>query len=227
MCTGAELIPLIAAGASGIGSMITANEQQKNAERIAAARNNELQQMRQKNRALSDQATVEFQNRLDQQGAEQQTQKQEENTQQLGQAFDQAVENIPQTAPSIDGSAPSVVQNDLTKQIGEAMARSKARGGKLAQMGGYNQTLFQNGVDTNQAGQQIGFISDQAQRNARMLPYYQDLAEVGANKPGSGIGALLQMGGSLAGAAAGGYFSPKTTTAISGPLKGAVVPVTF
>src|SRR5574343_862041 len=108
MCTGAEIALIAGMGASSLGSMIQANEQQKNAERIANARNAELQQMRQKNRALSDQATVEFQNRLDDQSEANQTQQQTDNTEQLGQAFDQAVESIPQTAPSIDGSAPSV-----------------------------------------------------------------------------------------------------------------------
>ena len=102
----------------------------------------------------------------------------------------------------MSGSAPQIVQAENAKRLGEALTRSKANASRLGRLGAYNQNMFDNNLATAQAGQKISVPVGFAQSNAQMLPYYQDLAEMSATKPMSGIGSLLQAAGQV-----GGYYA--------------------
>lgn len=203
MCTGVEIaMALGSAALSGVGSAINQREQQKNNERMAAARNAELEQTRQKNRQLSQQATEIFDQRLAQMSPEQQQQQssQTENAR-IGELLTAANE-APAVDTPVSGSAPQLVQAENAKRLGEALTRSKSNATRLGTLGMYNQNMFDNNLATAQAGQKISVPVGFAQSNAQMLPYYQDLAEISASKPMSGIGSLLQAAGQV-----GGYYA--------------------
>ena len=208
MCTGAEIALIASAAASAGGTMIQQNEAQSNAKRQAAARNNELDLMRRKNSTLSDQASLKLGELLKQKSAESQAASQADTTaQQVGDAVGAASE-VPTAEIPLAGSAPDVVKNEMADRIAGAISKSKASAANLGKLSAYNTQMFNNQMSNRNTADQVQPMVSQAQRNAQMLPYYQDLAQLSATKRSSGIGQLLSAAGTVGGLAAGsGMFS--------------------
>ena len=208
MCTGLEAAALAASvGASVGGNMLQQREAEKNAKRQAEARNNEPDLMRRKNRTLSDQAGLKLGDLLKSKTAEAEAASQADAT---GQQVNEAV-GAASAAPTADiplgGSAPDVVKNEMADRIAGAINKSKVSAANLGKLSGYNQQLFNNQMNNRNTTEQIQPMVGEAQRNAQMLPYYQDLAQLSATKRSSGIGQLLSAAGTVGGMAVGsGYF---------------------
>lgn len=201
MCTGLEPALIAGAALSGAGSFISMNEQEKQAKRQAQARNAELEQMRKKNKALSDEAYSYFNERVQDQQAEAQQPQQEQLAADKSSEIAANSQAIPSSAEAIplSGSAPKVVQNEMAKRLADTLAGTGAQANRLGQLGAYNQMVFGNSMKNQDTARRISIPSGFAQSNAANLPYYQDLAELNATKSGSGIGSLLKGAGYLVG----------------------------
>jgi hypothetical protein len=206
-----ELIGAIAsAGLSAAGQMITANEAQANAERMAAARNEKLNVAMKKNDDLAAKSRAEFDARQQKATAESIEQDRADKTQAREDQLTQAVESSPASVePSLSGSAPTVIKSDLAKRMAAAMGEAKDSAKAQAKLGGYGDAWLGQGFQDVQAGRNIGTNANFASGNMAILPYQQDIAEQRAYKPISPIGGLLSGFGSMLGSYSGGGAVPK------------------
>lgn len=200
MCTGAELIGLIGAGVSTAGGLVTANEQNKNAQRQAQARNDELKKTLLKNDPLAEKSRDAFEDRLNKTQADEFAQQQHEATDTRQDELATAADEAPQAAQevSLSGSAPTVVKSDLARRMGDAMKASKQQAQSLGKLGGYGDTWLGQGIMDTEAGRDIAQNANFAGGNLAILPYKQDIAESRAYKPISPLGGLMQGLGSMA-----------------------------
>lgn len=216
MCTGLEVIlPLLSAGLSAAGGMITAKEQQRQVERQAEARNKELNRTLIKNDALAEDSRSTFRNRIAQsdpnQNAKDQKAAEKERAGDQTQAIDAATQGATENVP-LSGAAPTVVKTELAKRIGDALDVSKSQAKAQAKLGSYGDTWLNQGFQDQNAGRNLAVSTDFANGNMALLPYAQDFAEVKATKPISPLGGLLQGFGSMMGSfggASGGSALPK------------------
>ena len=180
----------------GIGGMVTANEDQKNADRIARARNQRLQAALKRNDEYARVARERFDSRTDGQAADPEGDLNAAKTG-TGEAIAANIETPDYEAGApISGSAPPIVRSALAKKMLDTFQQSTTQAKALGALGGYSNYWFDQGVDTTGAGRDIGIQNDFSRGNMAILPYEQDFAEVQANKPRSGLGGLLSgLGG--------------------------------
>lgn len=213
MCTGVEIVGLLGGLASTAGTMITAGEQQKNAERMAEARNQKLNAAMTKNDELANKSRAEFDARQQKATAENIEQDRADKTAQREQDLTQAAESTPASAEvSLSGSAPMVVKSDLAKRMAVAMGEAKDSAKAQAKLGGYGDSWLNQGFQDVEAGRNIGTNANFASGNMAILPYQQDIAEQRAYKPISPIGGLLSGFGSIASNFGGSAVPKKSVT---------------
>jgi preprotein translocase subunit SecD len=213
MCTGLEIAALLGSGLSAAGGFVQQQEMAKNQQRMAEARNNELKRTLVKNDALAKQSRDTFNQRQQDASAERIEQERADKTDQRTQVLEQAVDTAPPavTSVSLSGSAPQVVQSEMAKRIGSALADGKQQAQAQAKLGGYGDSWLSQGFQDVEAGRGIAQDANFAAGNMALLPYQQDIAEMRAHKPISPIGGLLQGFGSMLGSYGGGGGVPKRT----------------
>lgn len=213
MCTGLEfIIPLIGAGLSAAGGYVTMNEQQKNAERQAEARNEELNRTLLKNDSLAEESRDTFNQRFNQSKNAETDKQQKAAEADRAKTAEAAIDNAPVAVEDVPltGSAPNVIKSDLAKEMGAALQRSKASAKAQAKLGGYGDMWLDQGFQDQAAGRDLAMTTDFANGNMALLPYAQDFAETRATKPISPLGGLLQgFGGMIGGMGGGGGLTPK------------------
>lgn len=212
MCTGMEIVGLLGGLASAGGGMITANEQQKNAERQAKARNDELKRTMLKNDDLAKQSRETFNERTEKLKGDQMAEEQQAATDKRSESLETAVAETPVAADNValSGSAPTVVKSELAKRMGAALEGSKTQAKAQAKLGGYGDSWLNQGFADVEAGRDINQQANFASGNLSILPHQQDIAEMRATKPISPIGGLLQgFGGALGSFAGSGGLTPK------------------
>lgn len=218
MCTGLEIAALVGTAASTVGGMVTANEQQKNVEAQAKARNDRLNSTMLKNDALAKQSRAEFDARQKNATGDAIEQDRADKTQERTQDLTAAVDSTPAAADiSLSGSAPTVVKSELAKRMASALGQATDSAKAQAKLGGYGDAWLGQGLQDVNAGRNIGENANFASGNMAILPYQQDIAEQHATKPISPIGALLQGFGSIAssyGGGGGGVAKKSYTSAI-------------
>ena len=205
MCTGVE-IALLASAAAGVAGQQMQNqaaEDRQNAE-IEANNSVTLDFMRQ-NQKLEDEANNVLQNRLrqEQQPVEQQAQSFKENRQSAAQDLSA---NIGDVLAPLRGSAPRVVKQNAETQLAEADARSEQERTSLAGARSYGDLIFNKGLQTSNAAQQLGTVRGIVQSNADLLPTQQQLAISQVQDTGEELdfgGQILSGLGSLGAAGAG------------------------
>lgn len=227
MCFGAEAawVPaLIGSVLSGVGTVVTTSEANKNAKRQAKARNDVLNSTLAKNEKIADQSRAQFDQtnkRLSDQNAQEvQDKAQADRTATLETAItptNASVEAIPTT-----GSAPAVVQSEIAQKMLDVFSKSKADAKNLGKLSSYGDSWFQQGLDQNAANRDIGVLADRAAGNTAIMPYSQDFAQQRAYRPVSPIGGILQgIGGMLGSMGGGGGFydgGNQTPQVGAGPL---------
>lgn len=211
MCTGVEIAGLLGSVVSGVGSMIQMSEEQKNAARMAEARNERMRSTLAKNDELAQRSRETFNERNQKVQAEQTDQAQKDAQENRQEVLETAVEETPAPAQNValSGSAPTVVKSELAKRMGEAIGGAKEQAKKLGTLGGYGDMWLGQGFQDVQAGRSIANDANFASGNMAILPYQQDIAEMRAYKPISPIGGLLQGFGSMLGSYGGGGGVPK------------------
>ncbi len=210
MCTGLELLGAVAGVA---GSAITANEQSKNAQRMAQARNDELKKHLLKNDSLAQESRQDFAQRNAEMANKGLEQDQQQQTQQREADMTAAVESTP--APeqmaiegaSTSGSAPQVVRQEMARRIGDALTQSKEQAKASAKLGGFGDAWTQQCFKDVAANRDISVAANFAAGNSALLPHQQDIAETRAYKPISPIGGILSGFGGMLGSMGGGGVS--------------------
>ncbi len=212
MCTGLEIaLALGSTALSTVGSAMAASEQQRNNERQARARNQELSNAMARNKELSQEAITSLNSRV----ADAAPEAQKEQTQTAQDALVSSLSEaarVPEVDTGISGSAPEVVKTEMAKRLGESLGTARTNAENLGKLGTYGQMMFNNNMANQQTAQDIALPVGLARSNMDILPGLQDLAQISANKPGSGLGQVLQGLGNLGASAAGsGYFSSSPT----------------
>lgn len=208
MCFGLEaawLPLLISAGVSAAGSAISSGEDKANAKRVAGARNDVLAHQLNLNTTLGDEARGTFNTRLDQVQPAAIAGQQADVT---GQRAASIGSNLPTMTPATfpgAASSSSTTKNAYQTAIDDAVAKSQERATAQANLGGYGDLFFKQGMQDADASRSIATDVNFAKSNAALTPSLQDLAANSAYKPNSGIGAVLQGLGSAFGAYTGSH----------------------
>ncbi len=209
MCDPITLAVMAAATAASVtGAGIQSREAIDNARRIAKARNQRLEQTRAENKKFADDSRDIFNKRVADIDGDVNTN--------LGVAQAERTAGIegnipgPETDVSpVGDDAPQVVKSDFAKKIAEAFAKSTARAQALGKLSGYTGYFARQGDADEAAGRGVGVNANFAAGNMGILPHIQDMAEVQAYRPSSGLGEAMQAIGS----ALGGYAGTRTPTA--------------
>jgi len=203
MCVGPELaLVLAAAGATAGGNYLqtknnnASNKAQANARNVAA-QEGVVQQQKNQTQATDVLNTTlnKFSQTNQQQG--------------LGDVIAQrtnAIQNntTPAAAPDTNiKSAPTVVQSDLARKMGEVAGYSASQAGALAKMGATGDQFGNNSLALNDSGLKLGTISNFAQGQLGVNRLKQRVDFENARKAPSALGNLLSTAGPLLMAAAG------------------------
>lgn len=196
MCTGAEIALVASAAASAGGSYLNSqneskNEQAKiNARNAAAAQEQGRQKIFQANNDATLNSTL---GNLDKD-------KQEQSFGDLVANREQAyADNTPPAAEfaNISDTTPSVVKTDLAKKVADGMAKSKASAQALAKVGGTTDLFQNNGLDINQAANDIGTQNNLARGSLNTNLAEQTAAANNAGNKKSTFGDLLSAAGAI------------------------------
>ena len=211
MCTGLEPLLLGSMAASSVGNLMTVNSERKQAEEVAAASNQRLNEFLDRNKARETESAAIFDNRVNTAQPEAvrtiQTNAEASRTDATNAAIDSGASaaDVPlkgSTATLIGG-----VYGDADKTARDTAKADAAKANKAASFG---DSLFSQDMATTTAGRGIGTVGALAADDANMLPYYQDLAaaQARAKHPVSWFGSLLsglgKAGSMYAGSGIGG-----------------------
>lgn len=200
------------------GGIATRQNAQENANsaamrnrQAALARNNVRDAYRQRTTEWGNQNEAEKQRLLAQQEQAPQ-QKQQEDLTAAREATATSVQRAPSpTEAPISGSAPSVVQGEITKRLMDAYAQSRAGAAASAKLGSYGDTWAKNAVDLTTVGRKIDTRNNFSRGDMALLGYDQDLAEaqvpqakVKPNTWGEVLSGLGKLGSAAAGSGAFG-----------------------
>lgn len=189
---------------SVIGQILDQREADANARRRVEARNQALTNTLRMNSKYGDESRRVLDDRLrgvqpDNMAAQQQSLT---NTRMADNVA--AVTDTP--APELAGSAPEVVQSEVAKRMQDVMNAGRQEARTLGKLGGYGDATFRGGLQTAGAGRDIGVQQGFISGNMALLPHRQDIAELRAYRPMSGVGSILKGFGSMLGSAGGGGF---------------------
>lgn len=197
-------IGLLVAGtaASAVGTGIKSAEAQKNAARVAEARNARLKETLLKNRQHADDSRAAFNTRIG--ASEKGPADQQLADAQAGQTA--AIQsNISPTATEapLAGDAPTVIKTAFAKAFSDAAEKSMARAAATGKLGAYGTVQRDDAIGDRGLGDKIGTNNSFVRGNLGILPYVQDLAEIQATKPSNGLGDIISAFGQAASMYAG------------------------
>lgn len=206
--------------ASVAGTKIATNEADQNAANMAKARNKVLEQTLARNKAYADDSREIFNKRVadvNDNGAQNIQQSQADRTANIEA-------NIPDAAPAdtaaMPSSAPAVVKSDLAKRLADVFRESTDKAKGLGALTGYGGYFQDEAIKDASANRGVGVNADSIAGNMNLLPSLMDYAQIGANKPSSGLGQMLTALGGMASSAAGargmggGGMSPATAASL-------------
>lgn len=203
-------IGLMVAGtaASVVGTGMSAAESTKNAGRIADARNQRLKETLLKNRQHADDSRAAFNTRIGE--SEKTPADQQLADAQAGQTANLQA-NIGPTATEapLSGDAPQVVKTAFAQAFADAAEKSRAKASTTGKLGAYGTVQRDNAIGDVGLRDKVGTNNSFVRGNLSILPYTQDLAEIQASKPGSGLGDIIAAAGQAASMYAGSRGSAK------------------
>ena len=231
MCTGVE-IALLAAGAaaSAGGAIISRNESQENAARIAQARNAELRDSIVRQRKYEDKSRTEgVQKALSRFSPEEQAKAQADADARRQTAITQAVTPTEGVGdiPLATGTenAPTVVKDNIAKRLRDVFNTATDRAKLAAKPLSYADILAGNNIPLTEAGRLVDTNNSFSRQEAAMLPNQQDFAAYMAQRSPSIWGPLLQTAGAaLAGGAGSGYLAASRASQAASAAAGAPIP---
>jgi hypothetical protein len=205
------------------GGIISRNEANANAQRIADARNAELLAEQQRLDKLRAENAITLKNTMD--TFDQPNQEKAAADAEAQRNTEIQANAAPPTSDagevSLAGNAPKVIKGAIADRMKEAFDRSTTKAKAMATLGKYGDVWGGNNRSVQSGGRNIDTVNGFARAEAALLPALQDLAGFSASKPSSGIGetlsALGSLGGTYAGAGAPG-LAPKATTTLSAKM---------
>lgn len=218
--------PLTAAsaGASAVGSALSAKDANDNQNRMIAARNAATQAELGRQTAYGDRSRAVFDKSLgvydNQPGNIATAQGGVQGT------LDSNAPTQAQVGTITTANAPKVVGASETSKLGDVFSRAATNRQNLGALKGYDQNFFDNGLALKQGGRDIDTIGDFSKVSAGVAKTEQDVATRNAARPPGLLGQLFQTAGALGMAGAGrGYGGTLPSVNVSGsaldPLKGA------
>ncbi len=229
MCLDPASAALLAAStaASAVGSGIQTRNNNRYADSVAAARNEQLRLTRDKQKQLGEQNQVTLADTFSKFAEPNQTQALSDAQNTRAAAVDSAT-----TAPAandvpLSGSAPQVIKGAVAQRLLEAFTSATDKNKRLAKLSGYNDTTFGNNLNVNSAGRNIETQNNFSRGEISLLPYSQDFAEAQVKRPDNTLGMVLQTAGQIgAGAAGRGFANWLAPAAATGAGK-AAAPIFF
>lgn len=209
--------PVTAAGLalSAGGTFLQQREANKNAKRVANAKNQVYEQNMIRQQQYADEAGAAFNHSTNQQGREEFDQQKKVEADRIKQAFE-GRRTQPDYNLGNQSSAPKNVVLARKRASDEAKAETDRDVDNLSQLSGYGGALFNSGLDRSEFARLFGNIQDEASRDSRLLGLDLQAAANNAQKAPSLFPTLLKAGGqALTGfGASGGSF----TNTVEGPV---------
>ncbi|MGZ5940171.1 MAG: hypothetical protein ACXWLD_09140 [Rhizomicrobium sp.] len=186
-----------AIGASAIGSLISGNEANSNAQAQQNARNAATQAELARSKVYGQQSRGEFDKSAALFAPGAQDASRAAATNDLGTLLTNNAPTAAQVGTITTASAPRVVGATENSKLGDVFARAAQNNSNLAALKGYDQNTFNTNLGMNQQGRNIDQIGDFAKTSAGVNQVEQRAAYTNAYKPPSGIGELLSFGGNI------------------------------
>lgn len=206
MCEPATLAGLaLSAG----GTFLQQREANKNASRVANAKNDAYEANIIRQKQYADEAGVAFNESTDNQGREAFDENQVSEADRVKQAFS-SIKTTPDYNVGLRASAPKNVVNSRERESDAASAETQRDVDNLAQLSGFQNALFNSGLDRNEFARKFGNIQDTASRDSRLLGLDINAAANNANKAPSLFPTLLKTAGQVT-SAVGAASTPGET----------------
>lgn len=195
----------VALGATALsagGQMIQQKEADANAQRAVNAANSAADAERIRQQKYQGRAADVFDDSVDTQSAV--TQKEQLEAEKTKRA-EETMSNVAQSTnytPS-SASAPKVVTSEIGRRIAEAVAKGNESATNRGNLSAWNNMKTNNSINLADASANLGLINNLSQGSVALLPLEQRVAAKNSQKKSSGIGELLQLGGTALGLAGG------------------------
>lgn len=188
--------PVTAAGLalSAGGTFLQQREADKNARRVANAKNAAFTQDMNQQRVFADESAAAFNHNIDRQGKENFDEQRNAETSKFENAFNER-RTQPQYNVGLSDNAPKNVVIARQKASDEASAETDRDVGNLAGLQSYGGALFNQGLDQTAFSRLFGNIQDKASGQTRLLPLRINAAANNAQKAPSLFPTLLKAGG--------------------------------
>jgi hypothetical protein len=231
MCTGIE-IALLAGGvaASAGGAAMQRADAQRNAAAIARAKNAELRDSMQRQKAYESRNREEgVQKALARFDPAEQAKAQAEDQARRETAITEAVvptagaEDIPM-APGLEG-APAIVKGQIGKKLRDVFNTATDRAKLAAKPLTFSDMLAGNNIALTQGGRVVDTGNSFARQEAAMLPSQQEFAGYMAQQTPSIWGPLLSAAGTAAAGAGGSGYFKAAAPAIGALAPGTALPI--
>lgn len=199
MC-GPALVPaLVAAGLSAGGNIVNGMESSATQANQIRARNAATEAELARNKGYQATATGQFDPLLAKFSPGAQSDALVSGQQGVAQAFNA---NLPTNFGSVGtGHGPAIAGVDEQKRLADAFARSKANADTLANVTGYGKAMDENNRSIVDTGRNLDTTANFARQSAAVGTKEADAAYNNAFKTNSGFGDLLNLAGTLVGAA--------------------------
>jgi hypothetical protein len=212
--------PVTAAGLalSAGGTFLQQREQNKNISRANKAKEGAYTAHTIRQKKFQDEAGAAFNENINNQGADNFAERQDEEAGRIKQAFGE-IRTTPDYQQGIVASAPKNVVIARQRASEEAGAETDRDVDNFARLNSFQGATFNQGLDRNKFTRAFGNIADTATRDSRLLPLEISAAATNSQKAPSAFPAIVSAAGkglSLYGAAnPGSSFFNKT---VEGPL---------
>lgn len=194
MCFGPELLAGLVL--SGAGTLYNNRQQQKNANRMQAARDNAFNlEMQRQDEYQGETADIFDKAAKRYEGANQAQQENQAVANRERNVGDLIKDENDRYALPTSGSAPKVVRSEGARRMADAAAEAKGQAKRQAKLAGFGDVLFGNRLASAGTSNRLGTLSNFAGRSAQLMPYEQRSAANNARKAPGMFGDLLKLAG--------------------------------
>lgn len=204
MCTGLEVAAVGAILGAG-GSAYNTYQSNKNAEREQKASNRVLTDTLSKNREIRKDSALALQDRLDQASPEQFEQNAQEIEDKRVNPVQAAITQAQPEQINLAGSAPKIVQDTMSKKLGDVFQQVKMEAGNLAKLKSTGDTWLGAGLQNRELSNKLVVPANLQRGNLAGLELQQEAARLKARKPVSPVGDIFQGVGKAMGSYGGSF----------------------
>lgn len=196
MCVDPVTMMLIGTALSGGGTFMESQEYNKNQQRAVNAKNRAFAEGMTRRRQYADETGQAFNTNVEQQGAEQLGQQQQQESDRMQQAFNTIRSQPPDYSASIPSSAPKNVVIAGQRAQDKAGEKTDRDVMGLSNLSAYGRGMFNQGMDQSKFARMFGNVADNAGYDINtLLPMEMRAAETNSQKAPGMLSQLMKYGG--------------------------------